>query len=160
MAEETSKVTETADERIARLRLEADDAFAKAQAEFDAIAFDKENPHFKSKYASLKAHLKATVPHLNKVGISLRSSTRINGDDMVLRVKLCFKGIVFDESEWHIGKKSLPPQQAGSANTYAMRYTIADLLGICGEDDDDGERATNGQPAKPQSTTTAAEIGF
>lgn len=36
-------------------------------------------------------------------------------------------------------------QSIGSATTYARRYALAALVGLSGSDDDDGERATQGQ---------------
>ena len=55
------------------------------------------------------------------------------------------------------------PQKMGSAITYARRYGLCSLLGICGEEDDDGQRATpqkelpQKRVAKPAPDKSAAE---
>ena len=120
---------------------EAIDAFIKAQAEFETIQFDKENPHFHSKYASLSAVLKATLPALNKYGISLMSPTQVVGEEIFVDTWLIHNGLIFARAQWPVGKVGTPPQQLGSALTYARRYTIQSVLGVVADDDDDGNAA-------------------
>ena len=122
-------------------------AFVKAQSEFKPISFDKENPHFKSKYASLSAILKATLPALNANGIAHTSRTVIDGENIVVKAYLIHGGIPFVRAEWPAGKISTPPQQLGSALTYARRYALQSVLGVAAEEDDDGN-AAQGKPSK------------
>lgn len=128
------------------LYVEALEAFARAQSKFDKIVFDKTNPHFGSKYASLRATLAATVPALLAENITLLTLPAVSGENMVLEAQLVYKGVTFASAEWVIGKIGTPPQSMGSANTYARRYLIQDILGVVAEDDDDGNAAQRTPP--------------
>ena len=46
------------------------DALVKAQSQMSHAAFDQTNPHFKSKFASLKSVIDAVKPALNANGIA------------------------------------------------------------------------------------------
>ena len=132
---------------------EACAAFVKAQSAFDPFSFDKENPHYHSRYASLGTILKATVPALNKNGIAVTTRTRISSEQIVVETFLVHKGKAFVRAEWPAGKVNTPPQQLGSALTYARRYTLQSVLGVAAEDDDDGNATTRTPaPKKPVST--------
>lgn len=120
-------------------------AFLKAQAEFQPIQFDKENPHFHSKYASLQAILAATRPVLNKNGIALTTRTRVQGETIVVETYLIHDGVAFVRAAWPAGKTTTPPQQLGSALTYARRYTLQSVLGVAADEDDDANAATQTQ---------------
>lgn len=130
---------------------EANAAFVKAQSEFEAIAFDKQNPHFRSKYASLTAVLKATLPALNRHGIALTSLTAIEGENIVVQTRLVYGGETFMDAVWPVGKVGTPPQQLGSALTYARRYTLQSILGVAAEEDDDGNAATPAAKAEEEA---------
>lgn len=117
-------------------------AFIRAQAKFKPISFDKENPHFKSKYASLQSVINATRPALNAEGIALLSRTIVRGDSIFVETLLAHDGLVFIRAEWMAGKTTQPAQALGSALTYARRYTTQAILGVAAEDDDDGNAAT------------------
>lgn len=124
-------------------------AFVEAQSEFEPIPFDKENPHFKAKYASLSAVLKATLPALNRHGIALTSRTKIEGDRIIVKTCLVFRGLPFVCATWPVGAVGTSPQQLGSALTYARRYSIQSVLGVAAEDDDDGNAASASKGAAP-----------
>lgn len=141
--EELKKV---ADEHAA-----ACDALIKAQTEFKPIVFDKVNPHFKNKYASLQAVLKATLPALNNHGIAVSSRTRIDGELIIVDTVLIYHGLEFARAEWPAGKVSTTPQQLGSALTYARRYTLQSILGVAADDDDDANAAER-KPSTKAST--------
>lgn len=130
---------------------EANAAFVKAQSEFEPVAFDKENPHFKNKYASLGAVLKATLPALNRHGIALVAQTEVVGGEIIVATWLMYGGLVFARTEWPVGKQGTPPQQLGSALTYARRYTLQSLLGVAAEEDDDGNAATPAAKAEEEA---------
>lgn len=143
---------------------EACAAFVKAQAAFEPVAFDKVNPHFRSKYASLSAILKATKAALNANGIGITARTRIHGDLIVVETFLVHKGKKFVRAEWPVGKLTMLPQQLGSALTYARRYALQSILGVAADDDDDGNSAQGrNAPAAPQPTdpgNDAADVWF
>lgn len=141
------EITESAEREACTKYAAACAAFVKAQSEFKPITFDKENPHFKSKYASLSAILKATLPALNANGIAHTSRTVIDGENIIVKAYLIHGGIPFVRAEWPAGKISTPPQQLGSALTYARRYALQSVLGVAAEEDDDGNAAQG--KAKP-----------
>lgn len=121
-------------------------ALAKATAKMPNPKFDSTNPHFKNKFASLKACDAAVKPHLAEAGLAYRQTaegaelvTYVYGDgeQEVSRVPLC---IVSD------------PQKQGSALTYARRYGLCAAFGLVGEDDDDGEQAAKGAQEAPKAS--------
>lgn len=125
-------------------------AFVKAQSQFKPIVYDKENPHFRSKYASLKATLAATVPALNANGIALFSRPVMRDDKFVCESYLVHNGVVFVRAEWPINGNAATPQAQGSSLSYARRYTITSILGVSAEDeDDDGNAATQANQPPP-----------
>lgn len=146
-----ARQAELASQDAASQNKEANAAFVKAQSEFEAIAFDKQNPHFKNKYASLGAVLKATLPALNRNGIALVAQTEVSEGEIWLATRLVYGGLAFARSEWPIGKVGTPPQQLGSALTYARRYTLQSILGVVAEEDDDGNAAAPAAKAEEEA---------
>lgn len=124
-------------ETIAELSI----AFVAAQAELKNAAFDKINPHFKSKYATLAGIRDGIVPVLSKHGLGV-----IQGTDMDCVVtRLIHKSGQWIESRYPLAMDK--PQQMGSAMTYARRYSLAAICGIASEEDDDANTANTGEGA-------------
>ena len=126
-------------------------ALAKAAAQMPNPKFDSTNPHFKNKFASLKACDAAVKPHLAEHGLAYRQTaegaelvTYVYGEDTaeVSRVPL---SIVSD------------PQKQGSALTYARRYGLCAAFGLVGEDDDDGNGAAEAVKDRPQTVASARD---
>lgn len=114
-------------------------ALSKAQGEFTSVKFDKANPFFNnSKYASLSATQEMFRPILSKNNLALIQSITIEGEDYFLETILTHGSGQFlsDKIKLLLDKKSM--QGLGSAITYAKRYSAQAILGICGDDDDDG----------------------
>lgn len=117
------------------------DSLAKAQAEMQNAAFNKINPHFKSKYADLGAIRDAVVPILAKHGIALVQTIETSEGLSVVVTKL-LKGeeeIVSSGCPVICDKRT--PQAFGSALTYARRYSMSSIVGIASEEDDDANTA-------------------
>jgi hypothetical protein len=116
-------------------------ALAEAKTEFPPITTDSTNPHFKSKFASLKAIVPKVEPILNKHGIGIIQS--ITNNAVVTEIAL------MDDAEQGV-QAAIPlpatedPQKLGSAITYYRRYAIVTLLGLVTEEDDDGNAASAG----------------
>ena len=120
-------------------------ALAKAQGALANPPKDRRNPHFNSDYADLTAGLKVIRPAIAAHGLSVVQMTRVNGDMMLLDTRLLHSSGQWIECEYPVCKVGIPPQQVGSALTYARRYALFSLVGIAGEnDDDDGNGAQNG----------------
>lgn len=129
-------------------------ALAKAQSQMKAIPFDRTNPHFKSKYASLAAVIDTVRKPLADNGLSYTQTTHIREGGFVLVTTLRHS-----TGQWVASEYPLPvvskPQEMGSALTYARRYSLSALACIAADDDDDAEGAqTSGQktstPIKPK----------
>jgi hypothetical protein len=124
-------------------------AIALAQPHISNPSLDAVNPHFRSRYATLAAHIAAVRAPLAAQGISVVQSTRIDVPGAVVVVT----SLIHASGEWLSSELALPsgatPQTYGSALTYARRYALAALCGIVGDEDDDANAAT------PQAKATA-----
>lgn len=126
-------------------------ALHKVQAEVKNPSFDSTNPHFKSKFASLASVREAVLPILNKHGLSLSQFPKA-GDGTAGCVNL----LVHFSGQWVEEDCLLPldknnAQGAGSAITYARRYSLQGIAGVVAEEDDDANAAS--APAKPLSVS-------
>lgn len=125
------------------------EALAKAQGEMKNAVLNKINPHFKSKYADLAAVREATLPALNKHGLSLTQCTVMRDGALILLTILWHQSGEQITSEYPLPNEPNKPQIMGSATTYARRYCWAAMCGIASDEDDDAEAAhTNGNGAK------------
>ena len=129
-------------------------ALALAQPHISNPALDAVNPHFRSRYATLAAHIAAVRAPLAAQGISVVQSTRID----VLGAVVVVTSLIHSSGEWISSELALPsgatPQTYGSALTYARRYALAALCGIVGDEDDDANAAT--PPAKAKEAPVKA----
>jgi len=126
-------------------------ALAKAQGEIAPAPMDRDNPFFKSKYATLTSLWESARAALAKNGLAVTQVTDFdaNGEVVLLTTLLHSSG------EWIGGVYPIrttdnKPQTLGSALTYARRYAFGALVGLTSDDDDDGNAANNGAQAKPQ----------
>lgn len=125
------------------------EALAKAQGMMKPAAFDATNPHFKSKYATLASIMEAARPALSANGIAVIQGTSVEGEPIRVKVTTLLTHV---SGEWIKETISIKParddaQGIGSSVTYARRYSLAALVGIVSDEDDDGNAAS--QPAKP-----------
>jgi hypothetical protein len=128
---------------------------AAAQSEMGNAAYNKTNPHFKSKYADLAGVREATLPVLTKHGFAIIQTTYFHEGVLILKTELAHKSGDNRISEYPIAPGT--PQQQGSALTYARRYSWSAITGIASEEDDDGNAAS---AAKPVKITKEIEDGF
>ncbi|MCO6445005.1 MAG: ERF family protein [Anaerolineae bacterium] len=117
-------------------------ALAKAQAELRNPAFDSQNPHFKSRFASLAGVRDAITPVLSKHGLSVTQLTT-NDDQGRASVETI---LLHSSGQWIGSTLTVPPPKAdahgtGSAITYARRYALMAIVNVVGDEDDDGNRA-------------------
>lgn len=121
---------------------------AKAQASFKRIVFDSEarmrdgaRPY---RYASLRAILDAVLPALNAHGIWLSQAPSYAEGVLTITTTL-------HHAEGSIASSISYPLQnptfhaLGSAITYLKRYSLASILGVAADEDEDGH-ATNTEP--------------
>lgn len=135
-------------------------ALAKARAEFAEVAKDKTNPHYRNRYASLDAILKAVSPALSDNGLAITQVGVATEQGQALKTIL-----------WHTSGQCLESvmalpsvadmQKLGSALTYARRYSISALLNISADEDDDGNSADSkpdANNAKPKAQSNGAGL--
>jgi hypothetical protein len=117
-------------------------ALAQAQGEFESVAKDSANPHFKSKYASLASAVKTAAPIISKNGLSISQDIGFDEQGDTLTSLLMHTSGQWKESTMRLHLVKNDPQGQGSATTYARRFSYMAILGLAPADDDDGNAAT------------------
>ena len=126
-------------------------AFVAAQAEIGGVEKDSKNPAFKSRYASLEAVIDAAKPVLIKHKLAF-----LQMPGALTEHGLSVTTMILHESGQHISSTlTVPlakrdPQGAGSAITYACRYSLMAMLGMPPVDDD-GEAAMDRHPPRQEA---------
>ena len=130
-------------------------ALAKAQGLIKAAPKDTTNTYFKSKYADLASVWEACREPLAKNGLAvIQRPNPTNGDTISLTTILAH-----ESGEWIRGTLIMrpvknDPQGLGSCLTYARRYALSAMVGICSEEDDDGNAGSGKSHAQgPQRDT-------
>ena len=133
----------------AQAQMHAADADAVGQVERDGCAHSY-------RYATLTRVWNTARKPLTKNGLSvLQTCEPGNRGELRLTTTL-----LHESGQWVSGTEVVPmsaptPQGFGSALTYARRYGLAAMVGLCVEEDDDGAAAT--APAHIQRQRTTAE---
>lgn len=124
----------TQSEQIGKLA----EALSKAQSSMTEAKEDSKNPFFKSNYADLTSIWRACKDSLSTNGLAISQVTGFMEGQLFLVTTL-----VHSSGEWMKGYHPLylakqDPQAVGSAISYARRYALAAIVGVCkvGEDDD------------------------
>lgn len=120
-------------------------ALNKAQAEMSGAKKKESNPFFKSKYADLNAVVDAIRIPFCENGLSYSQFPIMQENKVGVETML-----MHESGEWVSSVLLLPitkqdPQAAGSAITYARRYSLQAIAGIPAEDDD-GNSASGKNP--------------
>lgn len=119
-------------------------ALASAQAELRNPPKTKEanvrsdKGNFKYRYVDFADGLDIVRPILGKHGICFVQTTPVDGDQMWLVTKLVHSSGQWISSPYPVGRIGAH-QALGAALSYARRYSLFAMVGIVGEDDDDGE---------------------
>ena len=143
-----------ADEKIVEPRDNLINALIKAYSEITSAEFDKVNPHFKSKYASLESVIKAVKPSLVKNGILYRQVSKYTENGICIETIFHGHGAELPTGEIFLPVDKRTAQGFGSALTYARRYSLSLACGIGSEEDDDGNQAEKevGKKSVPKKT--------
>ena len=123
-------------------------ALAKAQGQMGHAAKNRTNPHLKSKYADLSAVIDAVRKPLSDNELAYVQVVETDKAAVI-----CFTELMHSSGQWMRGKlvlhgKDLSPQNAGSAITYARRYSLAALCGVASDEEDD---AHSQQPSEKKA---------
>ena len=117
-------------------------ALAKAQGEIKIAIKDSNNPFFKSKYADLVTIVKASRDALSKNALAVIQGLSAKDQDWILETRLEHSSGQWYETDFPIYIKEKTSQAIGSAVTYGKRYSLAAIIGVVSDDeDDDGETA-------------------
>lgn len=114
-------------------------AIAKAQAAFHKVESDKENTHFRAKYASIGAYLESIRKPLGDNGLAIIQFPRMTdaGTLEMLTVLTHESGQWL--SNWLEAKLEKPSFHGlGQAITYLRRYSMCAILGL-GQYDEDAQ---------------------
>ena len=132
-------------------------ALSKAQGEFSAAerghtaivrSTKGEGSSYQYNYADLAAYLDVVRGPLSQHGLAIVQSVSANDD-----VVTCVSRLFHASGQWlesdplpivvsHPPDRKPTPQEIGSACTYCRRYSLAPLLGMASEADDDGAGAS------------------
>lgn len=130
-------------------------ALLNFQANTHGVIKDSKNPAFKSKYASLEAVIETSRDGLQRAGIAF---TQMPGAMVDNRLSVTTMLIHVESGQWLRTTMQIPlakvdAQGAGSATTYACRYSLMAMLGLPPVDDDAIEAsrpAPRQEPPRPQ----------
>lgn len=117
-------------------------ALSKAQGKINGAKKDKSNPYFKSSYADLHSVWGACRQVLSDNGLSVVQTMLMVEGALNLVTILGHSSGQWIKSFLPVNTQKSDPQSLGSAITYMRRYSLAAIVGVAPEeDDDDGESA-------------------
>ena len=129
-------------------------ALAKAQGAMQPAKFDKtmQGEKYSFRYATLASvHEAARLP-LSGNGLAVVQTTTVEDGKLWLYTTLLHESGQYIRSIYPvIALQSVSPQVIGSALTYAKRYSFSAIVGIAGDEDDDGSMAGQGQTGSSRS---------
>ncbi|SOB47140.1 conserved hypothetical protein [Lactococcus piscium] len=140
-------------------RIELFKAFANFKKKLKQPLKDADNPFFKSKYVPLENVVAVVDEAMEDTGLSYIQEIEDMGEGYI-RVDTV---VLHESGEFMVikGAKVKPvkpdPQSAGSAITYARRYSLSAAFGIACDPDDDGNSASQKgkqNQQQPQKTNT------
>lgn len=137
-------------------------ALARAREQMPQLVFDSTNPHFRNRYASLAAVLNTCLPALagNEVTLTQLPVTAQAPGHIALITLLTHIGSgQFMASRLELPLQRQDAQGVGSAITYARRYALCAILGLAGEEDDDGNGAARADKREPARANGGAAAG-
>lgn len=133
-------------------------ALVAFSGEVKSIEKDGKNPHFKSQYTTLDHMIDETKPLLTKNGLTVMQFPGGDGEKVTMRTMILHSSGEWIESEpLTLRPTKNDPQGAGSAITYARRYSYAAALSLSLGDDDDGNEASKPQEYRQTSQNAAPQ---
>ena len=115
---------------------------------------DSINPHFKKSYADLSSVWDACLDPLTKNGLSVAQLPGKDEHGQYVETMLIHESGQWLKSRAYVTPVKDDPQAIGSAITYARRYGLSAMVGVCPEDDDaEGAMDRKNHPAQQPETT-------
>lgn len=112
-------------------------ALVKAKSEMEVLVAKDKDGNFRNKFASLEALIGASIEALNNNGLSLRHYPT----NRKLVTKLEHISGEFEMFTYHFPPHKDDVFGLASMITYGRRYTLQSILGLVGDEDDDGGAA-------------------
>jgi hypothetical protein len=134
-------------------------ALVAAQAKLTNPGFDSENPHFHSAFVSLAGVRNHVAPVLAAYGLAVVQLPGLDGSEPVCRTMLLHTSGEYIVGTYPLRPAKPDPQGLGAAYTYARRYSLLSMLGIVGDEDDDGNAASGGNGAPVKRAPSVAPAG-
>lgn len=139
-------------------------ALCRAQGKIKHAVKDSANPFFKSRYADLTSVWDAIRDAFQAEGLSVAQCPQVlESGAAALETTLMHSSGQWISSRVPLNPVKNDPQGVGSAITYARRYALQSIAGVCA-DDDDGEAAqgrkkvtSDGEPASKKPTWSAED---
>ncbi len=122
------------------------------QGHVSGVKRDAKNPHFRSNYATLENVIDTARPVLQECGVMFTQAPgAIVDGSLEVTTRLTHP----ESGEWIQSAMHMPlgkrdPQGAGSALTYALRYSLMAMLGLPPTDDDGEAAMVRDEPPKRQ----------
>lgn len=142
-------------------------ALSKCQGSMRAAEKDRENPFFKSSYSTLAAVWDACRKPMADNGLAIVQMPTLSEEGVVLESILMHASGEWISSVLKLNPVKNDPQGIGSCLSYARRYSVSAMVGVCSGDDseDDGNaaalpikgRATPVTPSTPTEKTEEAK---
>jgi len=119
--------------------------FLRARKAIENPVLDSVNPHFNSKFASLKAVIDSVIVAAAEEGIAVMQDLQEAEGGVRCVTHLCHES----GEEKTFGPLFFPSTKSNaqgyaSASTYARRYHLQSIFCVVGEEDDDGNAASEG----------------
>ena len=132
-------------------------ALAKAQKAIKPAIFDRTNPHFKNKYATLASIMDAIRGPLADNGIAILQGAEAEGPVVKVTTRLVHASGEWLEATLSMTAQQNTPQGVMAALTYCRRGSLS-LVSVVSDDDDDGEQANRPAPHRdePKPSTKPA----
>ncbi len=133
-------------------------ALNKAQSDLKPAIKDSKNPFFNSKYADLGSAWDACRDLVIKNDMSIAQQPTVIDGKNYLATTLMHTSGQWLRSYTVLNPTKNDPQGLGSAITYARRYSLMAMVGVCPEDDD-GNAASqpDTKPSQPETKTSNAQ---
>lgn len=130
---------------------------AKAQASFKKVTFDSEARVREGgktyKYASLRAILDAVLPALNAHGIWVSQAPSYADGVLTITTTLQHaEGSIASSISYPLANPTF--HSLGAAITYLKRYSLASILGVAADEDEDGHAANGSTPSPAAEART------
>lgn len=134
------------------------EALAKAQSVMKGAKEDASNPFYKSTYADLTSVWTACKESLSSNGLAIMQPTTMKDGVIFLVTMLLHSSGQWIKGFYPIMPVKNDPQALGSAITYARRYSLAALVGVCPAGDDDDAESAMDRPVEKSKPTVSKPV--